>query len=88
MERSQRQHNFLQKLIANRGNTTIPLVYPEAMAFPSIFWDSMFDGSVIGAIPTVLLVNAATLKRFGYVTLHNQFQTRLMDTSLLTSTDF
>ena len=73
MEGSRRQHNFLQKLIANGGNTTVPLVYPEVMAFPSIFWDGMFDRSDISAVLTVLLVDDTTLKWFGYATLHNHF---------------
>ena len=87
LEGTRRQRNFLQKLICNGGRGTVPLVYPEGMIYPSIFWDSRPDGSILGSIPSALLCDNSTLKGHGFATLHEHMRTRVMDASLLTSTD-
>jgi hypothetical protein len=81
------QQYFLQRLVATTDDTTIPLVYPEAMIFPSIFWNACSDGSMLGAMPSALLSDNATLRRLGFATIQDHYRTRIMDTSLLTSTD-
>jgi predicted GIY-YIG superfamily endonuclease len=88
LEPSRGQANFLQCLVATRANTTIPLVYPDAMMFPSIFWNTCPDGSVVGSIPSALLLDDAMLKRLGIASLQDHYQARLLDASLLTSTDY
>jgi hypothetical protein len=82
------QQHFIQGLVATRANTTIPLVFPDAMIFPSIFWNSCLDGSMIGSIPSALLLDDRTMRCLGVASLHDHYQSRIMDTSLLTSTDY
>ena len=53
---SRKQKFFIQKLCAISKGTSVPLVYAEAMLFPSIFWKASDDmNSLVGAIPTPLL---------------------------------
>lgn len=44
----------------------MPLVYPEAMLFPSMFYKDIPDGSMLGAIPLALLADDFTCKRMGF----------------------
>ena len=62
---SRKQSFFLQKICSTSTGTSIPLMYPEAMLFPSIFWKAADDNtSILGAIPAPLLTDA--ISRFGF----------------------
>ena len=53
---SRTQSEFLQNIIASQSGSTVPLVYPEAMLFPSSFpFDNGYDGSILGATPSAFL---------------------------------
>ena len=83
-----RQRSFLERIVSSVKGHSVPLVYPEAMLFPSIFWrDILSDGSIIGAIPSALLANTATLKRLGIASVESHMRTRMKNSALLTSTD-
>ncbi|KAF4750795.1 hypothetical protein FOZ62_017765, partial [Perkinsus olseni] len=69
------------------AGASIPLLYPEGMLFPSIFWKSLTDGTVIGALPHCLWTAPAACKKAGFATLSEHVKTRLTDPTLLTSTD-
>ena len=49
-------HNhFFQRMCATTTGSSIPLLYPEGMPFPSIHWKAALDYySIIGAIPSSL----------------------------------
>ena len=53
---SWKQKFFIQKLCAISRGTSVPLIYAEAMLFPSIFWKASGDmNSLVGALPAPLL---------------------------------
>ena len=53
------QKHFLERIVATSSMTSIPLLYPEAMLFPSIFYSMIpEDGSIVGAMPSCLLAHA------------------------------
>ena len=41
----------MEQIIANTIGYTVPLLYPEAMLFPSLFWKGTLDNEIIGSIP-------------------------------------
>ena len=45
------------------------------------------DGAIIGAIPSALLANTATLKQLGIASVESHMRTRMKNSALLTSTD-
>ncbi|KAF4716680.1 hypothetical protein FOZ63_030777, partial [Perkinsus olseni] len=84
---SARSGAFFQRLTSRFAGASIPLLYPEGMLFPSIFWKSLTDGTVIGALPHCLWTAPAACKKAGFATLSEHVKTRLTDPTLLTSTD-
>gem|GEM_PF-6457593 len=85
---SRQQRHFFQKIISTATTKSVPLLYPEAEIFPSIFWGDVYDGSKIGAIPCALLSDDATLISMGIAPLYEQLRTRVMNTDLLCSSDY
>ena len=65
---------------------SIPLLYPEAMLFPTIFWKQNEDGSFPGAIPSFLFGNSTENAKYGFAGLHQLLQSRITNGSHLTST--
>ncbi len=84
---SKNGRNFLQTLVSRCPGKTIPILYPEAMLFPSIFWKNVDTCVPIGAFPNALLNDDAFLAKYGIAPLGLHIRSRLMDTSCLTSTD-
>jgi hypothetical protein len=79
---------FLQKLCATSTGTSVPLVYPEATLFSSIFWKSSKDSSsILGAIPSSLL-SEESAKSFGFASIPEHVRSRLTNISTTTSSDF
>ena len=59
------QKHFLQKLAAVDNGKCIPLLYPEAMMFPSLFYKMLNEcGSLVGALPSCLLANMGNTDQF------------------------
>jgi len=85
MNKSQR--SFVEKLVARSTSAVVPLVYAEAQLFPSIFWQSLDDGTLPGAIPTALWCNPKTLKKLGIASMREHSKQRITNPSLLTSVD-
>ena len=65
----------------------MPLLYPEASTFTSIFWNSTEDRSIPGAIPTALLKDKSILDTLGLASLQDHMRTRITNSSLQSSTD-
>ena len=84
---NKKQNYFIQKLCAISTGASIPLMYPEAMLFPSIFWKAAKDSlSIAGAIPSPLLSECASM--FGFASIPEHVHSRLSNPSMNTSTDF
>jgi hypothetical protein len=85
---SKRQQNFLQPIVSTSPSRCVPLVYPEAMLFPSIFWkDDSADRAILGTFPNALLADESTLRKNGFATMQSHVRYRVTNSSLLTSTD-
>ncbi len=83
-----RQRNFLEKIVANTTGYTVPLLYPEAMLFPSLFWKGTNDGAVIGSLPCGLLADDAFLRSYGFAGVAEHMRCRVKNSSMLSSTDY
>ena len=84
---NKKQNYFIQKLCAISTGASIPLMYPEGMLFPSIFWKSAMDSlSIVGAIPSPLLSECVSM--FGFASIPEHVRSRLSNPSMNTSTDF
>lgn len=82
------QRNFLQRIVSTSSQYgTVPLIYPEAMLFPNIFWASVENDSMVGAIPNAFWKDNSTLKKLGIASLYDHLRTRMLDPSLQTHTN-
>ena len=80
--------HFMERIVATTPGKSVPLVFPEAMLFPSLFWkDDGGEGSLLGAFPCGALAHAETLRRFGIADLTTQIRSRITNPALATSTD-
>ena len=77
---------YLQNFVSNCPFDTVPLTFPEAMLFPSIFY-SQQNNSFIGAIPHTLIAPKNFTYRFNFADIEQQLRARLRNGSLLTSCD-
>jgi hypothetical protein len=85
---SKREQFFLQKLVSS-SSTTIPLIYPEGMFFPSIFYSAASDGySIVGAIPSAILGQQESVSANGYASLKEHGRTRFTMYSSLSGSDW
>ena len=79
-------HFFLQKLVATCNGSSIPLMYPEGVLFPSIHWQMAHDKcSILGCIPASLLTEYSSTSKFA--SIHSHTRTQLTNSSCATSTD-
>uniref|UniRef100_UPI00358E8AEA uncharacterized protein n=1 Tax=Myxine glutinosa TaxID=7769 RepID=UPI00358E8AEA len=76
----------LQHICAVTPGDTIPLLYPEGVLFPTIFWSSVGQ-SIIGALPSALYTKLERRHGGQTATLQDHMCVRLRDNSLLTSHD-
>ena len=76
---------FLQKICATHIGSSVPLLYPESMLFPSIFYHMTNDGAISGAIPSPLLTEF--INQFGFQPLPQHIRSRLTSCSFTTGTD-
>ena len=85
---SMNQRFFLQRIVATTPGRAVPLVYPEAMLFPSLFWkDAGDDSAVLGAMPCGLLAHDSTLRKYGIASMQSHLYGRLTNPTLGTSND-
>lgn len=81
------QKHFLQRLASTIEGETIPLLYPEAMMFPSIFW-KLLDSrskSFPGALPSSLL--AKPISQDGFASIKSHVNVRLTSSFCSSSTN-
>ena len=78
--------NFLQRICSTTLGTSIPLLYPEGMLFPSLHWKAAGDNcSLVGSIPAPLLTES--IKQEGFASIQEHVRTRLTTPCSATSTD-
>ena len=83
---SKHQKHFLQGIASTSIGNSIPLLYPEAMLFISIFWKFIDEScAMLGAIPSYLFSGATSNSGFACMKSHMNNRIRLPGT--LTSTD-
>ena len=79
---------MLQNICSKSPESSVPLLYPEGMLFPTIFWAEA-NNSIVGAIPSVFYSNITNHGHIATVpSLRDHFVARVMDNTLLTSHDF
>ena len=79
------QKYFLQRIASITDGNSLPLLYPEAMLFPSIFWSMVPNcGSILGAIPSGLFVQSNC---HGFANMKSHVRSRLCLPSSSTSTN-
>ena len=71
------QKNFLEKIVATESSNSIPLLYTEAMLFPSYFWKTSIDGTCLGAIPTCFMTNDIQTARYEMASVKEHMRNRL-----------
>ena len=79
-----KEKRFMENITASSTSST-PLLQPEGLLFPTIFWCQSSDGSIEGAIPISLFQSEKYNKQVGFAGLENMLRTRITDGSLLTS---
>ena len=79
--------NFLQSIVAKIPHTSVPLLYPESLLFPSIFWKQDNDGTCLGALPSALLNSDEVNKQLGFASVSDHLWSRLTNGALLTSSN-
>jgi hypothetical protein len=86
--RPTRRHKaFLQRMVARCKGKCIPLLYAEGSMFPDIFYYSLKEGAVLGALPTAFWTDHHTLARHGIGSMRSHACIRINDPGLLTCTD-
>jgi hypothetical protein len=85
LQGSMKQRHFLQRLVSAFPGRSIPLVYPEGMLFPDIFYADDGENNILGAIPAVLLHDPSWLSRNGFQSLESHFKSRLSNANLMTA---
>lgn len=83
---SNRDKHFVQRFCATTSGTSVPILWPEATMFPSIFYtDSPDKYSIAGAIPSSLLSLTAT--NYGFASIPDHVRNRVTLPFSTTSTD-
>ena len=83
---SRESRYFLQKIHSTSPGKCMPLLYPEFMLFPSIFFHPGGDGlSGLGAIPTPLLTK--NIGRCGFESISQMVRSRLTTPASNTNSD-
>jgi predicted GIY-YIG superfamily endonuclease len=81
------QQAFLQQIVSTTKGHAVPLVFPEAMVLPSIFWRDTTDGSLVGALPAAVMASKNECRVFGIASMEEHIKSRLTNPSLRCSTD-
>jgi hypothetical protein len=78
---------FMERIVATSDGESIPLLYPESMIFPSIFWKQNADGSYPGAVPVGLWTTSSEAHKQHFAGIPEHMRCRIKNSSLLCSTD-
>ena len=70
------QKLFLQSIVARIPHKSVPLLYLEALLFPSIFWKQESDGASVGALPSLLLQSESLSQQLDFACVTDTLWTR------------
>jgi hypothetical protein len=85
---SKYQAAFLERiLVTTSGTGSVPLVYPEAMLYLSLFWKDNFERSMYGALPLALLAANQECAHLGFAGVQDHMRCQMTDLSSCSSTD-
>ena len=65
----------------------MPVLYPEVMLMPSIFWKGVCDGSFVGALPSCLWSTTNILPSYGFTSVTDHMCTQIKNPLLLCQSD-
>jgi hypothetical protein len=83
---SSKQKFFLQKICSTSIGNSLPLLYPEGLLLPSIYYSSAGDNlSILGAIPFSLM--SAGTYRFGFEEIPKQIRSNMTTPHTSTSSN-
>ena len=82
LQPTKKEQSFLQRIVSTAGHQSVPLLYPEGMLFPSLFWKGHEDGSIEGAIPSGFWRDKGFCGKYGYAGIEDHMRTRLLNSSL------
>ena len=87
LQHTLKEKGFLQRILATHGES-IPLLFPEAMMFPSIFWLQLpGDLAPMGSLPSSLWTDEKRASKFNFAGVVSHIQSRVKNNQLLCSTD-
>ena len=75
------ERGFVQRLAMQETGNTVPIAYPEAMMFPSVFWASAgneANGAFVGSIPLPLMCRSESRKDVEMASILDHVKTRIM----------
>jgi hypothetical protein len=78
---------FLEHIVATWDDDTVPLLYPEGMLFPHIFFHQREDRSIDGCIPAPLWNSDRTVHFYGFASIAEHMWSRITNSALLCSTE-
>lgn len=87
MRATKRAKGFLERIVATSENNIVPLLFPEAMIFPQIFFHQREDGSISGSIPAPLWTSEKFTSMFGHASIVEHMKNRIKNSSLRCSTE-
>ena len=85
-DRSTKTSRFLQNIVASTPATSVPLLYPDAALFPTLYFHEQEDHTKTGALPASLY-NDQQSKRFNFAPIDDHKRTALLNPNLIQSTD-
>ena len=83
---STKYKRFIENMVATSPKMSVSLAQPEAMMYPSIFWNQRDDCSYDGALPSSLYDDCQNNRKLGFSGIEDMLTTRIKDGTLQTST--
>ena len=86
---SSKHHFFLQRIVATSEGSSIPLMYPEGILFPSIHWKFANDNCfILGCIPAPFLSESIESQGFASIRSHIKCRVTNVSSSTRTNTNY
>jgi len=84
---TKRATGFLERIVSTSDEDVVPILYPEGMIFPHIFFYQNDDGSIVGCIPSPLWTCEKFIESFGVASIVEHMRSRIKNSSLRCSTE-
>jgi len=87
LKATKRAKGFLERIVATTEEDCVPLLYPEGMLFPQIFFHQRNDGSIDGSIPSPLWNSNKIVQAFNIASIVDHMRSRITNSSIRCSTE-